>query len=145
MKNILFYFNRLQKNSKILYSKFCFLRDRENKFLRKFDFWQFSKLNSLENFDFFKFAKINSCEKSNFFHLRNYIPVKISFLKVCRIQFIGDIHFLSFRPQIPFQGKFGPKNQNCQFELKFGTYTNLNMPNSMVVITSSIFDRKYLF
>ena len=35
--------------------------------------------------------------------------------------------------------------RNCQFELKFGTFINLNMQNSMMVLTFSIFDRKYLF
>ena len=35
-----------------------------------------------------------------------------------------------------FLRKFGQeKNQNCQFKLKFGTLTNLNMQNSMVVFT----------
>ena len=33
--------------------------------------------------------------------------------------------------EIPFLGKFGPKNQNYQFKLKFGTYTNSNMQNSL--------------
>ena len=47
--------------------------------------------------------------------------------------------------EIPFLGKFGPKNQNCHFMLKFGTYTNLNMQNSMVMFTFSVFDREYLF
>ena len=28
---------------------------------------------------------------------------------------------LHFRLEIPFLGKFGPKNQNCQFKLKFDT------------------------
>ena len=27
-----------------------------------------------------------------------------------------------FRPEISFFGKFGSKNQNCQFKLKFGKY-----------------------
>ena len=35
--------------------------------------------------------------------------------------------------EIPFLGKFGPKNQNCHFKVKFGTYTNSNMQNSMVM------------
>ena len=35
--------------------------------------------------------------------------------------------------EIPFLGKFGPKNQNCHFKLKFGTNTNSNMQNSMVM------------
>ena len=46
---------------------------------------------------------------------------------------------------IPFFSKFGPKNQNCQFKPKFGTKTNSNMRNSMVMSTFSIFDRKYPF
>ena len=30
------------------------------------------------------------------------------------------VHLISFRLEISFLGKFGPKNQNCQFILKFG-------------------------
>ena len=30
---------------------------------------------------------------------------------------------LDWKYPIPFLGKFGPKNQNCQFKLKFGTKT----------------------
>ena len=32
---------------------------------------------------------------------------------------------------IPFLDNFGPKNQNCQFKLKFVTKTNSNMENSI--------------
>ena len=39
----------------------------------------------------------------------------------------------SFGPGIPFLGQFGPEYQNCQFKLKFGTKTNCNMQNSMVM------------
>ena len=46
---------------------------------------------------------------------------------------------------VPFLGKFGQKTQNCQFKLKFGTQTNSNMQNSMVMFTFSLFDWKYLF
>ena len=35
-------------------------------------------------------------------------------------EFSGDVHFFSFRPEISFLDKFRPKNQNCQFKLKFG-------------------------
>ena len=42
-------------------------------------------------------------------------------------------------------GKFGAKNQICQFILKFGTKTNLNMQNSMVMHTFSVFDQKRFF
>ena len=37
------------------------------------------------------------------------------------------------------------KNQNCQFKLKFGTFTNSNMQNSMVLLILSILDRKHPF
>ena len=53
--------------------------------------------------------------------------------------------FFCFRPETPFLGKFGPKNQNCQFKLKFGTKTNSNMQNSMALFTFSVLDRKYPF
>ena len=42
-------------------------------------------------------------------------------------------------------GKFGSKNQNRQFKLGFGTKTNSNMHNSMVMITVSVLDRKHSF
>ena len=49
-----------------------------------------------------------------------------------------------FRPEKPFLGKSGQKNQNCQFKLKFVTKTNLNKQNSMMMFTLSGFDHKYL-
>ena len=42
-------------------------------------------------------------------------------------------------------GKCGPKNRNCQFKLKFSTYTNSNMHNSIVMVPFFVFDRKYSF
>ena len=47
--------------------------------------------------------------------------------------------------EIPFLGKFGPKSQNSHFKLKFGTYTNSNMQNSMVMFIFFVFDWKYPF
>ena len=47
------------------------------------------------------------------------------------------VHFFCFRPEKPFLGKYGQKNQNYQFKLKFGTKTNLNMRNSMMMFTFS--------
>ena len=47
--------------------------------------------------------------------------------------------------ETPFLGKFGPKNQNCQFQLKFGTQTNSNMQNSMALLTLSVLDWKHPF
>ena len=37
------------------------------------------------------------------------------------------------------------KNQNCQFKLKFGTYTNSNMQNSMALLTFSVLDQENSF
>ena len=51
----------------------------------------------------------------------------------------------SFLDQKEFLGKFGPTNQNRHFKLKFGTKTNLNMQNSMVMPSVSVLDRKYCF
>ena len=47
--------------------------------------------------------------------------------------------FLCFRWETPVLGKFGSKGQNGQFKLKFGTWTNSNMQNSIMVFTPSIF------
>ena len=46
---------------------------------------------------------------------------------------------------MPFLGKFGPKNRNCHFMLKFDTYTNSRMQNSIVIFILSVFDWKYPF
>ena len=54
-------------------------------------------------------------------------------------------HFFCFWVEIPFLGKFGPKNQNYQLKLKFGTCTNSDIQNSMVIFTFSVFDRESTF
>ena len=51
-----------------------------------------------------------------------------------------DVYFFFFGPEILFLGKYGPKNQSYQFKLKFGTQTNSNMQNTMVVFTFSVSD-----
>ena len=61
------------------------------------------------------------------------------------VEFNGGVHFFCFRWETPFQGKFGPKNQNCQFQLKFGTKTNSNMQSSVVVFTFCVLDWKHPF
>ena len=53
--------------------------------------------------------------------------------------------FSVFWSEIPFLGKFGWKNQNCQSKRKIGTYSNFNIQNSMVIFTFSVFDWKYPF
>ena len=61
-----------------------------------------------------------------FFSFRPEIPFLVKY---------GDTHFFCFRLVTLFLGKFGPKNQNCVFKLKFGILTNLNMQNSMEMLT----------
>ena len=33
------------------------------------------------------------------------------------VEFNDEVHFFCFWPEIPFSGKYGPKNENCQFKL----------------------------
>ena len=47
--------------------------------------------------------------------------------------------------EIFFLGKLGPKNQNYEFKLKFGTETDSNMQNSMELFTFSVIHRKHSF
>ena len=51
----------------------------------------------------------------------------------------------TFRLELSCFGKFGPNNQNFQFKLKFGTKTNPNVQNLMVMLTFSVFDQRYMF
>ena len=64
-------------------------------------------------------------------------------IRICRIQWC--FFFFCFWVKIFFLGKFGPKSQNCHFKLKFGTYTNSNMQNSMAMFIFFVFDRKCPF
>ena len=57
-------------------------------------------------------------------------------------KFNDGIHFFYFRIQMHFLGKFGPKNQNCEFKIKLRTQTNSNMQISVILFTFSAFGRK---
>ena len=74
------------------------------------------------------------------------LKFRIRLIWICRIvQKICGVHFFCFRLEKAFWGKSGKKkNQNFQFKLKFGTKTNLNMRNSMMMFTFSVFDHKCL-
>ena len=62
------------------------------------------------------------------------VPILIQIYKIN-----GDfLFFFRFRPDISFLGKSASKNQ-LSVKIKFGTKTNLNMQNSMVVFTFSCF------
>ena len=43
--------------------------------------------------------------------------------------------------EIPFLGKFSPKNQNNQFQLKFNTESKSNIKNSIVMFTLFVYER----
>ena len=74
------------------------------------------------------------------------VQVVIQFLDQFKCaEFNGGVHFFCFRLETSFLGKFGPKNQTCQFKLKFDTLTISNMQNSMVLFTFSVLDRKHTF
>ena len=54
------------------------------------------------------------------------------------------VHFFCFRSEKTFLGKSTQKNQNRQFKVKFGSKTNVNMQNSMLMFLVSVLDHKYL-
>ena len=60
-------------------------------------------------------------------------------------EFNGGVYFLSFRPKIPFFVKFCPKIQNCLYIVTFGTQSNLDMQNSMAMLTFPLPYRKHPF
>ena len=60
-------------------------------------------------------------------------------------EFNGGVHFCCFRRETTFLGKFGLKNKNCQFKLKFGTQTNSNAQNSIALFTFSVLTGSTLF
>ena len=71
----------------------------------------------------------------------------LSWKLVQRLIPIWNIQMVLFRFSLldgkhPFD-KFASKNQNCQFELKFGTKTDLNMQISMEVFKFSLLDGKH--
>ena len=47
--------------------------------------------------------------------------------------------------KILFLYKFGPKNQNALFKVKFGHWANSNMWNLMVIYTFCVLEKNILF
>ena len=64
-------------------------------------------------------------------------------IRICRIEWWCPL--FHFRLETTFLGKFGSKNRNCQFTLKFGTKTNSNIQNSVVMFTFSVLDWNQYF
>ena len=67
-----------------------------------------------QNFQF----KLKFCTKFNS-NIQNWMVIFICFFLIILFYFVYS--FACLRPEKPFSGKFGSKNQNCQFKLKFGT------------------------
>ena len=61
-------------------------------------------------------------------------------IQICRIQWCCSL--FQFLNGNTFFGQICSKNQNCHFKLKFGTYTNSNMQNLMVIFIFFVLDRK---
>ena len=59
-------------------------------------------------------------------------------------EFNDDADLFYFRPQVLVLGKFGPTSMHY-FELKFGSNTNSDRLNSMVMLTFSVLNQKYTF
>ena len=72
-----------------------------------------------------------------------YWNLVLRLIRICRTHWCYSL--FCFWVEISFLGKFGPKSQNSHFKLKFGTYTNSNMQNSMVMFIFFVFDWKYPF
>ena len=49
------------------------------------------------------------------------------------LEFDCDVHFSSLRPEIVFLSKFGPKNRNCVFKLKFAIVPSSSRLNQIVI------------
>ena len=54
---------------------------------------------------------------------------------IVEFTFLNSLFWTKFKSEIAFIGKFGQKNQNYQFILKFCTKTNSKMQNSIAVLT----------
>ena len=95
-------------------------------------------------------AKNGEKQKLNFsrsvlFQMKTRVCLKYlsNIIGICKIQSCCSL-FL-FWAWYNFSGKIWQKYQNCQFKLEFGTRSNSNMKNSMVMFSFSVFDRKYPF
>ena len=66
-------------------------------------------------------------------------------IQICRTQWLMfSFSVFCFRLKIYFLDKFGPNHQNCQFYLKFATKSKLNIQNSMMMFSFSVFDWEHL-
>ena len=92
----------------------------------------------------YQFSWVNLVQKLKFISLNwNFVP---RLIKICRISWWCSL-FL-FSTANTFLGKFGPKNQICQFELKFRTrllWIYAELCRKYAVVTFSFLDQKNPF
>ena len=84
-------------------------------------------------------AATSKVEAVNYYHKVLYLGIFSS------PRSASDVHFLFFRPEISFFGKFGLKIQNCFLKIELGVHINSNKRNSMEMFTFCILDRKCSF
>ena len=72
-----------------------------------------------------------------------YYETDCRLIWICRTQWWWSL-FL-FLTGNPFLDKLAPKIQNCQFNLTFAGWCNLNLQNSVAVFASFVLDRKHPF
>ena len=56
--------------------------------------------------------------------MRNHLRISTNIFNLDQlehVELIDEVHFFRFWLEIPFLDKFGSKNQNDKFKLKFGT------------------------
>ena len=93
------------------------------------------------NFDWEYHFWANLVQKIKNVSLRWNLILKL--VQICRIQWCCSL--LWFSAGNTLLGQFGPKNQNCQLNVKLGTKNNLNKQNSLAVFTFFDFDQKCPF
>ena len=90
-----------------------------------------------------KFFKVKFGAQTNL-SMQNSIVICLLLLLSAEIFFLGNVVTFAFSVldrkypfwEIRFLGKFGQRNQNCYFKLKFASQKNSYMLNSVVMVTT---------
>ena len=65
-----------------------------------------------------------------------YFKLKLKYLDYFEYaEFNSDVHIFCFRLEIPLLSTFDPKSKNCYLKLKLCIETNLNIRNSVFMLT----------
>ena len=146
---------KIKRAKEARHNQFLFQNVQNNEI---FEIWKMFKNNSWINVYYTKSKRLQSLNCLFYFdwkyHFRVNLVQKIKIVTlsgnlvprliwICENQWWCSL--LQFLTGNTFLGKFDPKNQNYHLKRKFFTKTNLNMRNSMMMFTFSVFDQKYLF